>query len=229
MHITRSVLRGISKTAVLGFIFMTSSLVPSGVQALELKELVSPICFQDKAYMTREYGQPITTKWQRKDKVIAWRIQGDDMVSGYYPDSFEGKVASSATGKFGLIKVVVNCEELPESLIEKSKRNRDIVAKREQDLLAFEGRLQTLCLKNKKGIEAALGRKSKHYDAWVMPGEKTKEPYYVSFGYSDEDESLPMWAKVYNYKSWEEEEEVSCPMIREAAESQKEIEEAPMD
>ena len=226
MHITRFVLRGIAKTAVLGFVLMMGSLVPSGVQALELKELVSPICFQDKAYMTRKYGQPVTTKWQRKDKVIVWRIEGDDMVSGYYPDSFEGKVASAATGQFGLMKVVVNCEELSESMIEKSKRNRDIVAKREQDLLVFEGLLQNLCLKDRKGIESALGKKSKHYDAWVKPGGKTKEPYYLSFGYGDEDESLPMWGKVYNYKTWEEELEVSCPMIREAAASQKVIEEA---
>jgi len=226
MHVTRSVLRGITKTACLGFLFMTSSLMPSGVQALELKELVSPICFQDKAYMTKKYGEPITTKWQRKDEVIAWRIHGDDMVSGYYPDSFDGKVASSATGQFGLMKVVINCEELPESRIEKSKRSRDILVKREQDLLGFVTLLQNMCLKDKKSIEAALGQRVKDYDAWEKRGGETKELYYLSFGYSN---ALPMWGKVFNYKSWEEELEVSCPMIREAAESQKQIEEEGMN
>jgi len=229
MHITSFVLRGISKTAVFGLVFMLTSLVPSAVQALELKELVTPICFQDKTELTERYGEPVTTKWQRKDRVIAWRIQGDDMISGYYPDSFGGKVASAATGKFGMMKIVVNCEDLPESLIEKSKRSRDILLKREQDLLGFERFLQPLCLKDRKGIEAELGRKAKHYDAWVMRGGKTKELYYVSFGYSDEDASLPMWGKVYNYQTWEEELEVFCPMIREAVESRKEAEEVPMD
>lgn len=226
---TRAVLRKITKSTVYGLAVIGFFFVPSAVQALELESLVSPICFHDKAYMNEKYGEPVVTKWQRKDRVISWKIQGDDRVSGYYPDSFGGKVASSATGDFGMMQIVVNCETHPESLIEQAKRDRDILIKREQDLLSFENLLQSMCLKDRKGIEAALGEQAKNYHAWLRYGEKTKELYYLAFDYSEEDEAVPMTGKVFDAKSWEDMLEVSCPMIRKAAESGEEAEDAPMN